>query len=277
MMEKAFHDERETVTELTPIDRESGEPLYAQIADALRAQIESGARPPGAALPSEQALQDGYGVARSVIRQALDVLAGEGLVSRERGRGTIVLPPQRYRRAARQAGGLTQQIAAEGGQLTTRVVSLDVAVAPAEKKDLLGDAPAWRLERVRSVDGKPLIHMVTWIPKDLTPTLTAEELDGGSLHDWMRAHGLQPAGGPRQLHAVAASAETAAFLDVSPGSPVTLLEGVTEDQLGRPIEAFSAWHHPTTVFDLDARVDRAAKETRAQQLIDELRALLADR
>lgn len=257
------------------MDRNSGDPLYAQIAADLRSQIESGALPPGAALPTEHALQNLYGVSRSVVRQALDSLSQDRLISREQGRGTTVLPPHNYRRRAGQAGGLRQQIAALGGELSTRIIALDLVEPPSALLAHIESGRAWRLERVRSVDGEPLIHMVTWIPYQLAASLSAAELNGGSLHDWMRAHDLVPEGGPRQLHAVAASKETALYLNIPVGSPVTLLEGVTRDPFGRTIEVFSAWHHPQTVFDLDAEVGRTPLPARAEELLQELRALMS--
>lgn len=257
------------------LDRHSSDPLYAQIAADLRDQIRSGAWPPGSPLPTEQAMQEIYGVSRSVVRQALDRLAQDGLISREQGRGTIVLSSDHHRRQARQAGGLRQQIAALGGELSTRIVALDVEdVVTTETAELLQDDRAWRLERVRSVDGEPLIHMVTRLPYSLTPGLSAESLDGGSLHDWLRARGLTPRGGPRQLRATAASELTAKYLRVDRGSPVTLLEGVTRDASGRVIEVFTAWHHPRTVFDLDAEVTENEGVSRAEELLQEIKSLL---
>lgn len=258
------------------VDRRSGAPLYAQIADDLRRQIRSGTRPPGSPLPTEQSLQEIYGVSRSVVRQALDILAQDRLISREQGRGTIVLPTDHHRRRAREAGGLRQQIAALGGELSTRIITLELLSPDVEVAAVLGDHDVWRLERVRSVDGEPTIHMVTWIPQRLAPTLSQATLGGGSLHDWMRAHGLSPKGGPRQLRAAAAEPSTAAFLDVDPGSPVTLLEGETRDASGRVLEMFSAWHHPRTVFDLDAEVDRSDATSRAEELLSEIRSMLTE-
>lgn len=256
------------------VDRRAIEPLYVQIAEDLRKQILSGARVAGATLPPEQALQDIYGVSRSVVRQALDQLAQDGLISREQGRGTVILPSDHHRRQAGRAGGLRQQIAALGGDLSTRIISLDRATPPAHAAQLLSESATWRLERVRFVDGDPLIHMVTWLPFALTPTLSENELGGGSLHDWLREQGFDPRGGPRQLRATAASEVTAGYLGVEPGSPVTLLEGMTKDAVGRVIEVFEAWHHPRTVFDLDAEV--ASAPSRAEQVLKEIRSMLSE-
>lgn len=76
------------------IDRESGVPLYRQLADLLRAKIDSGEYPPGKLLPSELTLQQEHGLARDTVRQALDILRAEGRVVTYPGRGTAVVPEQ---------------------------------------------------------------------------------------------------------------------------------------------------------------------------------------
>jgi DNA-binding GntR family transcriptional regulator len=66
-------------------------PAYMQIADDLRGQIETGKYHPGDRLPSNRLMSEQYGVAAETIRQALDVLRGEGLVATQSTRGTFVL------------------------------------------------------------------------------------------------------------------------------------------------------------------------------------------
>lgn len=56
------------------------EPLYWQIAQELRGQIESGALAPGDQLPSEMDLRSRYRASRNTIRDAVKWLAGRGLV-----------------------------------------------------------------------------------------------------------------------------------------------------------------------------------------------------
>jgi len=71
-------------------------PRYAQLADLFRRRISRGVWAPGRALPTIEQLTREFDVARVTVRQAINLLAREGLVSPERGRGTYVnAVPQR--------------------------------------------------------------------------------------------------------------------------------------------------------------------------------------
>lgn len=75
---------------LRQVLKRSSVPLYVQIADLMRRRIERGQWALREQLPTLEALVEEFGVARLTIKQAMDVLAGEGLIERERGRGTFV-------------------------------------------------------------------------------------------------------------------------------------------------------------------------------------------
>ena len=72
-------------------------PRYAQLSALLRRRIERGQWARGGQIPTLQALIAEFGVARVTVRQAINLLAREGLVSPQRGRGTFVTgqPPAR--------------------------------------------------------------------------------------------------------------------------------------------------------------------------------------
>lgn len=65
-------------------------PRYAQLADVIRQRIHRGVWPSGTRIPSIEALMQEFDVARVTVRQAIQLLAREGLLSPERGRGTFV-------------------------------------------------------------------------------------------------------------------------------------------------------------------------------------------
>lgn len=65
--------------------------LSAQVAEALRAQIEAGYYAPGDKLPTEPALIDKFGHSRTVVREAIAALRADGLVESRHGSGVFVL------------------------------------------------------------------------------------------------------------------------------------------------------------------------------------------
>lgn len=68
----------------------SGIPAYVQVADDLRSQIERGALPPGAQLPSSSQLREIYSVSNTVVRDAINELRRAGLVIGQQGKGVFV-------------------------------------------------------------------------------------------------------------------------------------------------------------------------------------------
>jgi len=72
------------------IDPDAATPLWRQLADILRAKIDSGELPAGRIMPSENTLSQEYGLARGTVVKALDSLESAGLGERIQGRGTFV-------------------------------------------------------------------------------------------------------------------------------------------------------------------------------------------
>ena len=78
----------------TSIDRGSHIPYYLQLKLALIEGIEQGDWGPGDLIPSESELGKSYGVSRTVVRQALNEMTYDGLVVRQKGKGTFVKQPK---------------------------------------------------------------------------------------------------------------------------------------------------------------------------------------
>ena len=66
---------------------------YQAVADALRAHIQAGKYAGAAVLPSEFAIAEEYQVSRQTVRQALSLLAQDGLIETKRGSGSHIPPP----------------------------------------------------------------------------------------------------------------------------------------------------------------------------------------
>ncbi|WP_116043712.1 GntR family transcriptional regulator [Amycolatopsis palatopharyngis] len=247
-------------------DRKDTRPLHQQVAQSLRQQILGHDLPPGAVLPSEAELCAGFGVGRSVVRQAVAGLANDGLVIRRQGRPTVVASPAEYRRLVQRATGLFEQFANRGQELRTTVRELCPDEPPPRAREFLGTSTGLRLERIRLVDGDPLSYVRTWLSTERVPGLRASDLTDASLHQFLiRSYDLRPVSGRRQVRAVAADDMLAEALQVVAGGPLLLLEGETNDQHGRPLEWFSAWHRADrVVFDID--VSETAETVRIDAL-----------
>ena len=80
----SWTDRRDRINHRTP------RLLWLQVADDLKAMIDSGELSPGAKLPGEAELSELYGVSRDTIRRATQELASEGRIVILHGRGTFV-------------------------------------------------------------------------------------------------------------------------------------------------------------------------------------------
>ena len=65
-------------------------PKYAQIADIFRQRIARGIWAQGLRLPANEELAAEFGVSRVTIRQAVDLLARDGIIEARQGRGTFI-------------------------------------------------------------------------------------------------------------------------------------------------------------------------------------------
>src|SRR5689334_6758316 len=77
-------------SEQAALFRGSPMPRYAQLADVFRRRIARNVWPPGTKLPTLETLMAEFDVARVTVRQAMELLSRDGLVSAERGGGTFV-------------------------------------------------------------------------------------------------------------------------------------------------------------------------------------------
>lgn len=73
---------------------------YEQVTDDLRRRIASGQLTPGEQLPPENLLAEEYGITRQTLRRALELLAEDGVILRQKGRGTFVADTEEDERIA---------------------------------------------------------------------------------------------------------------------------------------------------------------------------------
>ncbi|WP_083451464.1 GntR family transcriptional regulator [Leucobacter celer] len=75
---------------LVRVNEASERPIYAQIADSVRADIAGGRVGPGAALPPAREVATGLGINVHTVLRAYQQLRDEGLIDLKRRRGAVV-------------------------------------------------------------------------------------------------------------------------------------------------------------------------------------------
>jgi GntR family transcriptional regulator len=254
-------------------------PLHERVERALRDRLESRDLRPGDLFPSEAALQQEFDVSRSVVRQALAALEAEGLIRKERGRGSVVAEHSEVHRDVLRSG-LTLR-AGGPGDVSTEVASYAVVARPDHLASITGDV-VLQVERVRSVGGVVLSFIRTWLPSDVAAAIAADDLVDASLHQLLGQRlGRQVVGGRNQVRAVPATEPLARTLGVAVGAPLLLLEGCSVDRGGVVIEEFSTWHRgDLAAFDIESvppSVRRhGSDDERIERLAGTARELLAE-
>jgi len=82
-----------------------------------------------------------------------------------------------------------------------------------------------RFDRVRSVDGRPVLVVRTTLPSRMFPGFIDLDMTDRSLYQVMRdEYGVQPAGGHRSIEAAVLSAEDARHLAAPAGLPALRIE-----------------------------------------------------
>jgi GntR family transcriptional regulator len=229
------------------IVRTSPIPLYFQLAEDLRAEIQSHARRPGSKLPTESELCEAHGVSRSVVRQALQRLAQQNLIETERGRGAFVLERKVPIEMAQQLDPLQESMEKAGFKLTTKVLQQQRIKAPAYIAEQIGDDQAVLIKRLRFADGLAFLVVHNYLPYRRVPGLA--EFDGlasTSLYRYLaERHNLIASTGTRQVELVRLDdAAIAADLQVPLDGYVLFNRELTYDQHKTVIEYYESWHHP---------------------------------
>lgn len=227
------------------IDRGSPVPFYFQLAELLENEIVNGRWAPGARVPSENELCARYQLSRTTIRQALARLEQEGLVSREKGRGTFVSDSRpRSWMIQSTEGFFGDELRRAGRSVSSRILRLDCRELPrwaSEALALPSGSEGVVVERVRSVDGLVALYVVNCLSLRTADAVMGLEPDE-SLYQRLLAHGgISLAGGRRSLEAVTAGPKLAKLLELKDGDSVVYIESVTWDESGRPIDCYHAW------------------------------------
>lgn len=197
------------------IDRNSPLPLWAQITEDLRARTAKGEFDQH--FPTEEELSRSYGVSRQTVREAIRRLEADGLVVRERGRGTSVAPIL-LEQPINVIYSLASTVRAKGLVEWSKVISVKRATAPSEAIELLGaDATdAIYIERIRYAGDDPIGWDRSWLPWKYAAVLLDLDLSTGGIYELLDEHcGIRITGGWERIQPIVPSVADQRRLGIS--------------------------------------------------------------
>lgn len=222
------------------IRRDDSQPiaLYEQMKRQISEYILLGQWSPGTVLPGETQLARDFGVAVGTVRRALADLTAEGMLMRRRKTGTVVTgrSPHHSLRFFFQYFRLH----ADNGELLrskARILSLEEGEATATEKDLLhlGEkAQVIRIHRLRSVEGRAVMHQRLVLEKRRVPDFPADEVPELLYRFLLERYGIRISSVRESVSADLATEEDARLLPVALPAAILMIEEVAYDQAGEP-------------------------------------------
>lgn len=214
-------------------------PKYIQIQEYLADRIEAGELRPGDKIPSENKLSDQFGVSRMTVRQALTTLVSEGRLKRVQGLGTFVAQPK-VEYEVDFLVSFTQSALRKNIEPTGKLLGLgkiDVDERLARVLQLRLGQQVYRMVRVRFGNNMPIVLERCYFPCHRCPDIEKYNLQDRSLYQiWKDEYGISFGRVRQTLEPVAANEFEAQALDVPVGSPLMLVERITFDTAGEPVE-----------------------------------------
>jgi GntR family transcriptional regulator len=201
--------------------------LYFQLKDILKSKILSNELKGKERLPSEAELCTEYGVSRATVRQALFELEKDGLIYRDRGRGTFVTDGAGLKHLALK-GTIENLITSGRG---TRIKVLEYKETPPSSSltkifRLRGTQHVFQLELVRRFRKGPFGYSFIYLPPDLGRIVSRNELTETTeiITFLEKKKGKRVHRANQAIDVGLAEGAVAEHLSVKPESPVLIIE-----------------------------------------------------
>ena len=214
-------------------------PLYHQLYTLLQEKIRSAAWKPGDMIPPESELVTTYGISRVTVRKVLDMLVSEGLLLRERGRGSFVAHPKLEHGMTRIVS-FTDDMKQRGLTPRTRIIFSGLVPATPEiaqrLKIQVGEELA-RIDRLRLADEEPMCVEESFLVHRHIPGILTYDFSVNSLREVKeKRYGIQWSRAMQTIQAIPAPLQIARLLSIRPGAPLLYFDRVTFSQDEIPME-----------------------------------------
>jgi len=212
--------------------------LYHSLGHIIRSKIQSGEWEVGRRIPSERELMAIFNVSRATVRQAVENLEKEGVLRRERGRGTFVAPPKIERGVLRMIE-FSDIIKQSGLRPSAQLLGKDCIVPPKNIQKILILSPSALtayLQRLLLVNGAPMLIETAYFPAERFPNLP-DMYDGAD--EWrdfvFNQYDVMVIRARETFEPVILEDEEAEILGVKGGFPALWVEHIAYDAADNPV------------------------------------------
>jgi GntR family transcriptional regulator len=223
---------------LTDVLVQSPVPLYHQLKEYILEKIEGGEWPPGYRVPSETELSSQFSISRATVRQAIQVLANQGLVEKRQGSGTFVGRPK----VAHNLNWMihdANEVRNRGGEIRYELHYMVLKEPPhhvATRLQLAAGEKTYEVCRTLIADGEPLMLITIWLPERLFPDLSSHGMGPRSMMHITADYGHVISHQHKELEIAVLDDHEASLLEVDPGAPSLLMTYVNYLQDWTPLE-----------------------------------------
>ncbi|MFC8125708.1 GntR family transcriptional regulator [Streptomyces sp. NPDC057302] len=213
-------------------------PLWSQTAGLILEEIQARGLTPGAKLPPERELCAQLDISRVTLRKALTHLVDQGVVTASHGRGWFVAAPTSAREWPNDLESFTATAHRKNmrpGSLVLRQEIEAASLDDAERLDVPAGTPLLHLERVRLLNDVRIAVDRTLLVAELAPGLEGLDFTSASLFEELRERGVELDRSETTIEARSADTTLAGRLEITPGSPVLVLDQTIYARDQRPL------------------------------------------
>lgn len=242
-------------------------PLYHRVFGVLRQRMLDGVYGEGERLAPEDELAAEFQVSRATIRQAVGELVESGLVSRQQGRGTFVMPAPHHAIGQVFTGSLADLISeTKRARISAVEVEHQVRIPDRIAGLLELDEPVGTtVRRARAMDGRPFAYTVNFLPSEYGRLLTPKALGEQGLMHLLERGGITIGAARQSIRAQLSDVQVARNLEVELGAPVLFVERLLLSPAEVPVEFVQTWYRGDTyVYQVDLNRDDRDEDLRSQ-------------
>lgn len=218
------------------------ESIYVTVQADLKQKIYQGEFP-NLKLPDERSLAEQYGVSRSSIKRALNVLVQQGVIFKKRGSGTFVNPLYLKNHAIFQHEGsnlgVSDSFRVDGKAPSIELLDFQVIPATTEQQQALflneGDF-VYEIKRLRRLEGVPFMIERGYVPINVLPGLN-RTIVSGSVYEYIeKTKHRTVTKSFMTIMAEPSNDEDQELLELAANEPVGIMEGIFFMDDGTPLE-----------------------------------------